>query len=100
MSDPGRAPLIDLPARRLFQVIYGGAMQRLPSEAREQLRKKLANPDAVITEDGSTRSAASGRTIHPETQKIADELGIAVPDWYSDDNPWDAPPEFTVGSDE
>ncbi|HUU97858.1 MAG TPA: hypothetical protein VM487_19145 [Phycisphaerae bacterium] len=97
MADPGRGPLIDLDGRRLFQVIHGGLFARLPFEVHEEVRKKLAKEDptdpATRAEQRTSRSA-----VQQETQEIADKLGIKVPDWWDDEDPWEAPPDFSVGN--
>ena len=91
-----RGPLIDLGARRLFQIIHGGLFARLPLEAHDEVRKKLAKED--LTDPAVRAEQRDGRaSVQEETAAIAAKLGVAVPDWWDDDDPWDAPPDFKVG---
>lgn len=89
MQDPTRAPLIDLPARRLFQIFYGALFARLPIEVHEEVRKKLDKDD--MAEPGTQRSTKHSA----EAEELAEKLGVQVPSWW-DDDPWDAPADFTV----
>lgn len=66
--------LVDLPARKLFAIIYAEIMGRLPDEeSREKLRVRL----------NETEERAKRRHEVPEVP------GVPVPSWWSeDDDPW------------